>query len=75
MKLNMQVDKGISFNSIKNDYDDNTLIENENVLLYDQSRSRKIDGAYGQICNIIDYDSNKFSINLYKQNVDKLEVD
>lgn len=72
---NMKVDKGISFNSIESDYGENALIEN--VLVYVQTKSRKIDGAYGpyQICNIVDYESNKFSINLYKNNVDKLEVD
>ena len=74
-KGKITVDRGISFNSIETEYSENAIIEN--VLVYVQTKSKTIDGAYGpyQICNIIDYESNKFSINLYKHHVDKLEID
>ena len=73
-KKNVKVDKGISFNQIENDYSDNAIIDS--VLVYVTTKSKTIDGKYGsyQICNMKDYEGNALSINLYKQNMNRLEV-
>ena len=69
-----QANRGINFNLIETDYGDNAVIDN--VLAYVASASRIIEGKYGpyQICNIIDYEGGSLAINLYKSNINKLEV-
>ena len=69
-----QVDKGISFNQIECDYGETAMIDS--VLVYVTSKSRIIEGKFGnyQICNIVDHEGSNFSINLYKQHVDKLDA-
>jgi hypothetical protein len=68
------VTKGINFNQIQNDYGDNAIINS--VLVYVTTKSRTIDGKYGpyQICNIKDYEGSSLTINLYKHNINRLEV-
>ena len=65
---------GITFNQIENDFGDNAIINS--VLVYITTKSRIIDGKYGsyQICNIKDTEGSSLTINLYKQNIDRLEV-
>ena len=66
--------KGINFLQIENDFGPTAVI-NE-VLAYVTSASRSIEGKYGayQICNLVDYDGNSLAINLYKTNINKLEI-
>ena len=66
--------KGINFLEIENNYDTNAVISE--VLAYVTTASRIIDGKYGsyQICNLVDYDGNSLAINLYKSNINKLEI-
>ena len=68
------VKKGINFSQIDTEYGPNAVI-NE-VLAYVTSASRIIEGKYGtyQICNLVDFDGNSMAINLYKSNINKLEV-
>ena len=73
IEKNNPVDKGISFKQIERDHGDNALIDT--MLVYITTKSRVIDGKFGeyQICNMVDHEGTTFSINLYKQHVDKLE--
>ena len=68
------VNKGTTFSQIEKDFGDNAVIDQ--VLAYVTSASRIIEGKYGsyQICNLVDCDSNSLAINLYKANINKLEV-
>ena len=65
---------GINFLNIENDFGDNAVINQ--VLAYVTSSSRIIDGKFGpyQICNLVDFDGNTVAINLYKSNINKLEI-
>ena len=66
--------KGINFSEIETDFGQNAMINQ--VLAYVTSASRTIEGKYGayQICNLVDYDGNTLAINLYKSNINKLEI-
>jgi hypothetical protein len=68
------VTKGINFNQIQNGYGDNAIINS--VLVYVTTKSRHKDGKYGsyQICNIKVYEGSSLTINLYKHNINILEV-
>ena len=46
------------------------------VIGYVTTTSRIIDGKFGsyQICNLVDYDGNSLAINLYKSNINRLEI-
>ena len=63
----------IDFNSILNDYQENTVINK--ILVYVVSVSRVIDGTYGeyQICNMRDTSSTPLTLSLYKPHVKKLQ--
>ena len=66
--------RGVNFSQIQNDFGDTAVINS--VLVYVTTKSKHIDGKYGsyQICNLKDLEGSSSSINLYKQNIDKLEV-
>ena len=68
------VNKGTTFSQIETNFGDNAVIDQ--VLAYVTSASRIIEGKYGQyqICNLVDSDGNTLAINLYKANINKLEV-
>ena len=66
--------KGTNFQQIEDNYGSTAVIDR--VLVYVTTKSRNIDGKYGayQICNLKDFDGNSASINLYRQHLNKLEV-
>ena len=70
----LPVKKGLNFKQIETDFGPTAIIGC--VLGYVTFASRHIDGKFGpyQICNLVDFDGNSIAINLYKQNIDKLQV-
>ena len=63
-----------SFSKINTDYDYNTVINT--VVMYVTSKLKIINGKYinYQICNLKDCEGGSGTINLYKYNIDKLEI-
>ena len=68
------IDTGIPFLDIIDEYADNAIISD--ILAYITSVSRTIQGKYGdyQICNLKDNHGTSLTMNVYKQNVNKLEA-
>ena len=73
-KSQITSNNGVNFVTIEKDFGSNAMIDS--VLVYVTTKSRLIEGKYGsyQICNLKDTDGNSSSINLYKQNINKLDV-
>jgi hypothetical protein len=63
----------IDFETIKNDYQENTIVSK--TLVYVATVSRLIDGKYGEyrICNIVDSASTLLTLSLYSPHIGKLE--
>ena len=68
------IDTGIPFHEIIDEYGENATISE--ILTYVTSVSRTIEGKYGEykICNLKDIHGTSLTMNVYKQNVNKIEA-